>query len=346
MGCHASRVTSALLVRDPHVRAAAIVRRFGAETVAFQGLEAGFEHWFGGAGPTEDAMVSYVDTGGAWVAGGAPVAAPDQVAAAAAVFVDTAAAASRRACFFGAERAFVEASGLPAVLVGEQPVWDTARWSDVLAGASSLRYQLRRAERKGVTVRVLALADLVHGTPTREALDRLATAWQATRKMLPMHFLVALEPFSFPAERVIVVAERAGAVVGVASAIPVTARRRLFIEDFLRAPDAPNGTIELLVDAMMVVAAETGWHELTLGLAPLAGNVARWLRVMRRLATPLYDFAGLRAFKAKLRPHAWEPVYLCAATGGSTLVALRDSLRAFAGGNLLAFGARTLFRRR
>ena len=85
-------------------------------------------------------------------------------------------------------------------------------------------------------------------------------------------------------------------------------------------------------------------HELTLGLAPLAGDVARWLRFARWAGGPFYDFEGLRRFKAKLKPHVWEPVYLCTVSG-SRLVALRDSLRAFAGGSLVGFATRTLFRK-
>jgi phosphatidylglycerol lysyltransferase len=331
-------MTEALAARSDPARAAEIIRRFGRETVAFQGLESQFQHWFDGA-----SVVSFVDTGGAWVAGGAPVGPPDEIAAVARRFCEAAALASRRACFFGAERAFVDATGFPAAIVGEQPVWDTARWDDVLASAPSLRYQLRRASHKGVTVRRVMPGELAEGSELRTRITTLAAAWWETRKMAPMRFLVAVEPFTFAADRTTLIAERDGAVIGIGSAVPVAARGRLFVEDFLRADDAPNGTVELIVDGAMRCAHADGYRELTLGLAPLAGNVARWLRVMSRLASPLYNFAGLRAFKGKLRPQTWEPVYLCAAEGRSTLVALRDSLRAFAGGSLLAFGARTLF---
>ena len=160
--------------------------------------------------------------------------------------------------------------------------------------------------------------------------------------MAPMRFLVQLEPLSFAAERVLHVAERAGVVVGFASAVPVYACARLFVEDLVRAPDAPNGTPELLVDAMM----RERYGEVTLGLAPLAGDVAPWLRLARWLGSPLYDFKGLRAFKAKLHPHAWEPIYLCVPPGASRMLAMRDSLRAFAGGSLPAFLVRGWLRSR
>jgi lysylphosphatidylglycerol synthetase-like protein (DUF2156 family) len=329
-------VTHAGAHRD-QARALALLQRYGHDTVSVQGLEPGYRYWFD---DETDALIAFVDTGGAWVAAGGPITARERLARAAERFADDARAQARRACFFAAEQPLADA-GLPAMRIGEQPVWRMAEWDDVLAGASSLRYQLRRARSKGVRVRRLAAAELAEGSATRAALDELGRAWQATHRMPPMHFLVQLEPFALAEQRVLYAAELDGKLVGLASALAIDARARIFVEALVRAPDAPNGTPEVLVDAIM---RATSARELTLGLAPLAGDLARWLRLARWFGAPLYDFAGLRAFKAKLRPHAWEPVYLCTGPGGSPLVALRDSLRAFAGGSLLAFAARTLLR--
>ncbi|HUJ58197.1 MAG TPA: DUF2156 domain-containing protein [Kofleriaceae bacterium] len=331
-------MTVALATLTPRDRALALIRTYGHDTVSFQGLEPGYRYFFDG----DDAVVAFVDTGGAWVGAGGPSAPPERLAEVAERFGEAAVAQRRRACFFAAEQALV-ASGVPSLLIGEQPVWNVARWGEVLAGAASLRYQLGRARHKGVTVRRLALDELAPGARIREAIDELGRHWQATHRMPPMQFLVQLEPLNYAHERIVLVAERGGALVGLSSVVPVYARDRMFLEDLVRSPSAPNGTAELLVDAVMR-GVET--REVTLGLAPLAGEVARWLRFARWAGGALYDFEGLRAFKAKLRPHAWEPVYLCAAHGGSRLVALRDSLRAFAGGSLVGFASRSLFRRR
>lgn len=317
----------------------ALVARHGHDTVSFQGLGPGFARWIA---PEGDAGVAYVDTGGAWVAAGSPLAPRARLAEVADEFARAAQAAGRRASFFAAEQPLVEA-GLRATCVGEQPVWETARWPEVLAGAASLRYQLSRARHKGVHVRALAAHEVEDDAPLRAAIAAVTASWQARHGMAPMQFLVQLAPFAHAEQRLLLVAERAGAVVGLASAVPVPARARLFLEHFVRAPDAPNGTVELLVDGVMRRATAP---EVTLGLAPLAGAVSRWLRMARWLGSPLYDFAGLRAFKAKLRPQRWEPVYLCVPGGASTLVALRDALRAFAGGSLIGFGAASLFGRR
>jgi phosphatidylglycerol lysyltransferase len=116
------------------------------------------------------------------------------------------------------------------------------------------------------------------------------------------------------------------------------------LEDLLRDPHAPNGTAELLVDAVMRWALARGSRWLTLGLAPLAGEVAQPLRAARRGSALLYDFEGLRRYKAKLRPRSWSPIFLAHPATQGALVSLFDALVAFTRGGFLRFGLRTLLR--
>jgi phosphatidylglycerol lysyltransferase len=229
-------------------------------------------------------------------------------------------------------------------------VWDPRTWADRPERVRALREQLRRARRKGVTVRPVppeALRDPRH--PLRLALEALIARWLAARPMAPMGFLVDVQPFAFAEERRCFVAERAGAVVGFLSAVPVYARAGWLFEDLLRDRDAPNGTAELLVDAAMRAVAAEGSRYVTLGLAALAGATPGWLALVRRLSALLYDFDGVYAFRAKLRPDRWEPLYvstrashLPAALAGT--IAIFDSLAAFARGRLIGFGVATLLR--
>ena len=48
-------------------------------------------------------------------------------------------------------------------------------------------------------------------------------------------------------------------------------------EDVLRSPEAPNGTVELLIDAAMRALHEAGSRFVTLGLAPLAGAIGGFI---------------------------------------------------------------------
>src|SRR4051812_6127514 len=87
---------------DPHddrARVLSLVRRFGWNATSFQVLEPGYRYFFSDG----DACVAYVDTGRAWVAAGAPLAADAQFAAVTEAFIRAARAVNRRACFFATE---------------------------------------------------------------------------------------------------------------------------------------------------------------------------------------------------------------------------------------------------
>jgi hypothetical protein len=100
-----------------------------------------------------------------------------------------------------------------------------------------------------------------------------------------------------------------------------------------------------MIDAAMRSAAQEGLRYVTLGLAPLSGEVGPWLRAARFWGSALFDFEGLRAFKAKMRPHAWDAIHLAWPARTSDLWPVYDALRAFARGSFFRFGLSTLLRR-
>jgi phosphatidylglycerol lysyltransferase len=317
-----------------------LVMRHGWNATAFQTLEPGYAYMF-----DDDACVAYVDTGHAWVAAGAPIAAPERVADVATKFVAAARRAGKRACFVATEDRMREATRgrLHALQIAEQPIWDPREWSDQAAAHRSIGGQLKRARNKGVRVRLCAAAELEAG-PTHEAIAAVAGQWLQTRDSEPMRFLLHVDPFAFGSERRCFVAEVDREVVAFAGVIPVPARQGWFIEDLVRSPRAPNGTTESLVDAVMRWAQREGCSWVTLGAAPLAGPIARWLRLVRRGARIVYDFEGLHAFKAKLRPREWMPIYLQYPRSQGAFRSLSDTLAAFTGHGVLGFGVRALLR--
>jgi len=327
---------------EDRARALALLREHGWNATSFQILEPGFRYWFDGP----DVCVAYIDTGRAWVAAGAPIAPPRLVGTAAQRFVVAAAAQRRRACFFGTEERFASTTPFEAMRVGEQPVWDPRLWDQTVNATSSLRAQIRRAGAKGVEVRRFDPRLLAEAQgEARRDVDQLIARWQAAHPMPPMGFLVQMHLDSAIDERRFFAAYRDDSLVGFVSMVPVFARQGWFIEDLLRSPEAPNGTAELLVDAAMRTAAADGSTYVTLGLAPLAGEIGPWLRLARRTGYPLYDFRGIQAFKAKLRPQSWSPVHVSYPRAQSGIATVVDVLAAFARGGLLRFGARTLLRR-
>jgi phosphatidylglycerol lysyltransferase len=326
-----------------------MLRSFGWNATSFQILEPGFRYWFD---EVDEGCVAYVDTGRAWVAAGAPVAREGSVVRVADSFVAAARARRRRAVFFATEERFRELSPFSHLLIGEQPAWDPQQWPARLRQSSSLREQLRRARAKGVQVERIE-PDAVNDrtAPLRQALEALIAHWRHSKPMPPMGFLVRVDPFQFAEERRLFVARgpldgapAGGEILGFAAVAPIYARSGWFVENLIRSPRAPNGTMELLVDAALRDAAALGSEYVTLGLAPLMGGVTRSLHWASRYGSALYDFRGLHAFKAKFRPDTWAPVYLSYPPESSAVAAVYDSLSAFAQRGLLRYGVETLLR--
>ncbi|WP_373058523.1 phosphatidylglycerol lysyltransferase domain-containing protein [Gemmatimonas sp.] len=324
-------------------RALALIQRYGRTATAFRALGAGLEHWFLADEHGDRGLVAYRRTPGAMVSAGEPVAAPDDAIAVADAFVEFAASQRCRVSFFATEGILASSPRFRRVMVGEQPVWNPPSWDEHVSQHRSLREQLRRARAKGVTVQTLDAAAMLE--PDRRAsLEALIDRWFASRPMARMGFLVEVDPFAWLARRQSMVAMRGGTPVALLSMVPVPTRDGWLFEHLLRDPDAPNGTAELLIDHAMRELAADGVPWVTLGLAPLAGPVSGWLRSTRSWLRPLFNFGGLAAFKRKLRPQQWEPIYLAYPLGQSSGRAMLDSLRAFAGGSLWRFGLRTLRR--
>jgi len=326
-------------------RALRLVHSYGLEATAFQTLEAGYRYFFFADEQGAEACLSYVDTGGAWVSAGSPIGATEAYPKAVDAFLAAAKLAGKRACFFGCERPLSGflCGALRALGIGEQPVWDPRAWPRVLSGHRSLREQLRRARAKGLSVRLLARGEQAE-PGMQAALQRVADRWLGRRALAPMGFLVRVEPFSLLAERRCFVAEQQGRVIGFAAVLPVPARNGWFLENLLREPNAPNGTTDLLVNAVMLWAGDTPSAWVTLGLAPLGGTLPTVLKRIASWTRGLYDFAGLHAYKSKFRPNLWQPLYLCHPTTQSAWRSVVDVLAAFAEGGFEGFGFRTLLR--
>jgi phosphatidylglycerol lysyltransferase len=166
-----------------------------------------------------------------------------------------------------------------------------------------------------------------------------------------MGFLVQPEGLTASDDARGFLARQGDRLVGFAIAVPIFARRGWLLQHLVRDPDAPNGTAELLVDRLMRAAAGEGAELATMGLAPLSGDVHPWLRLARGLGARLYNFEGLRAFKAKLRPRRWDPIYLSYPVPPASIarpfsmrgaLAIHDVLAAFARGAFLRFAFQAL----
>jgi phosphatidylglycerol lysyltransferase len=310
----------------------------GWNATSFQTLEPGLAYF-----SEERGFVAYFDTGSAWVAAGAPVTSTADLPDLCQRFVHAAKRAGRRVRFFGIEeRMLALCPDLHAIPIGAQPVWAPTHWEQTLAAAPGLRAQIRRARAKGVRVRQASPQE-IEG-PLQPAIRLLIERWHSLQGMPPMGFLVELELAVRIAERRFFVADRSERVIGLLALVPVYARSGWLFEDLVRDPEAPNGTMELMVDVAMRALAQEDCPYATLGLAPLAGEVSPWLTIAGRLGRSLFDFAGLQAFRRRLHPQAWARIYLAYPQGECEFVPVLDSLSAFTRGRPFRFLVRTLLR--
>jgi phosphatidylglycerol lysyltransferase len=327
-----------------------LVLEHGWNTTCFQLLNPGLQYWFSARG---DAVAGYVRQGRWWVVAGAPVAAPPRWRDALVELERAARGEGARLAFFAAERRLEDALASEPrwvrMRLGAQPIFDPARWDDALAGHPSLRAQLHRARNKHVRVREWP-PEVAAEHP---GLWRCLRQWLARRGLPPLLFLTTPWTLGRLADRRVFVAERAGVAVGFLVPSPVPARRWALVEQLVRGDDAPNGTSELLVDAAFR-ALSADCERVTLGLAPLSERTGgwelspAWLRATvgwaRAHGRRFYNFRGLEAFKAKLGPLAWEPVWWIAEGRRVGPGPLWATLGAFAGGRPATFAARALVR--
>jgi phosphatidylglycerol lysyltransferase len=328
-------------------RARDLVMAFGWNATAYQIVNPGIEHWFA---RSADGVVGFVRHSGIRVVAGAPVAAETELARVAEEFEDDARRAGEDVCYFAAERRLEEVyRGSPRhsrALLGAQPAWTPDDWCRAVAEHRSLKAQFARARNKGIRVSEWPPDRAMRDGELRAVLAR----WLATRRLPTLHFLVEPDTLARLEDRRVFVAVREwpdestrGTIVGFVVASPVPCRQGWLIEQFVRDPHAPNGTVELLLDHAAAALGREGARYLSLGLAPLArrdasaiDNEPPWLRFtlawVRAHGRRFYDFDGLERFKAKFRPTRWEPVYAIANTPGFTPKMLYAIAGAFGAG--------------
>lgn len=123
------------------------------------------------------------------------------------------------------------------------------------------------------------------------------------------------------------IARREGRTVAFLNVTPVFPDGWL-IENTFRAPMCPNGTSELLMDAVMRAAPAFGIATITLGLVPLCGKDGPLFKLLRKALQPFYDFDGLSSHRAQLKPDEWKPLYLIVPKEQRQIAALMDLVRA------------------
>ena len=298
------------------LRARDIILAYGWNSTSYQLVNPGIGYWFSAK---DDAVVGFVSCAGVRVVVGAPVCAENRLSEVAAEFESDAARANESVCYLAAESRlesiYQKHSKYTSVLLGAQPVWQPSEWKNITAANKSLRAQLNRARNKNVSVSEWSTEKARNNPLLADCLEK----WLETKGLPPLGFMVEPHTLSRLFDRRIFVAEIQTEVIGFVLLSPIVRRRGWLFEQFVHCPGAPNGTVELMIDFAMRELDKGGFEYATLGLAPLSTNAAAtfrnplWLRFLlawaRLHGKRFYNFDGLDAFKAKLKPQRWDPIF-------------------------------------
>jgi phosphatidylglycerol lysyltransferase len=313
----------------------------GWNSTCYQALNPGIDRWLSTSRP---GLVGYVRALNHFVVAGAPICAPQDLSSILTEWLEFA-SESKGTVFFGAERRlYEELSQRPrfcAVAMGGQPLWTPESFRDSVEKHPSLRAQLARAIHKGVSVSEATLIDATLLDQLRTLLDR----WLATRGLPPLHFLVEPNTLVELRDRKFYVARLNDRVVGLLTLCPIPTRKGWLTEQFVRDPEAPNGTIELLLHhAASDLATQDLYRDglFTMGMVPLSAQSETlgfgdpppgWFELLKRWSRAhgrrFYNFGGLEAFKNKFQPDSWEPIWAITNQRNLTYPALRSVAQAF-----------------
>lgn len=292
-----------------------LILMHGWNSTCYQILNPGIELWIS---DEQNAVIGFVRSGKFAVVAGAPVCRLEALHIAIQEWTGYCQSQSLIPTYFGAETRlqtyFSSLSDDRIAYLGSQPEWSPIEFAHQVSSVPSLKAQLARAKNHGVTVRQLNPAEALNNAE----IQSLIHDWLSKKGLPPLHFLVEPNTLEEVRDRKFFVAERHKQIVGCLNLCPIPARNGWLTEQFMRAPGAPNGVIELLLSVGIQTLVGEGANYITMGIVPLGETrFARKQRVLnfgsrwvRAHLNRFYNFQGLFHFKNKFRPTRWEPVVL------------------------------------
>ena len=276
--------------------------------------------------------------GRSWIAFGGPVGPSDIAAELGWAFCDTARRAGARPVFYE-----VGETDLPLMLdlglslhkLGERAVVDLGAFTLDGPARKKLRAAHARAGRDGLT---LDLASPPHDAGLLAELAAISDDWLAVKKTREKRFSVGRFDPDWLNHWPIALVRQHGRLVAFANLMQTESQSQATIDLMRHRSDAPAGVMDYLFVALMLRLRAQGVASFSMGMAPLSGLEARkGVRLWNRFGAAIfqhgghfYNFAGLRAFKAKFDPR-WEPRYLAVASAAPPMIPLADAAILIAG---------------
>lgn len=218
----------------------------------------------------------------------------------------------RPAFYQVARETAAELAGSRRLMIGSEAIVEVEGFGLQGRRMASVRHQVTRAGRLGVTAEVLPEAHLPRAV--RSAMRSLAEAAAARARLGQMTFSVGRLDDPAGVERTAGLAFDADRqLVAYVTWLWLPAAATMVLDEVRRSPDAPAGSVELLIAACLESFRGRAARA-SLGLAPIAGGgPAAGLAVAESLLSRALGIRGaspgLYAFKAKFHP-TWEARYL------------------------------------
>ena len=227
-------------------------------------------------------------------------------------------------------------AGLRALKLGEYAYVPLQQFGLQGSKRADLRYAVHRAERDGLSFSVTPVAEVPALLPE---LRTISAAWLAESRTREKGFSLGAFHDEYLLRRPVAIVRQRGALVAFANVLCTQQPSEVSVDLMRQVPGAPSGTMDFLFTQLMLHFKAQGVQRFALGMAPMAGMLThelapRWHRFGRWLfdcGESFYNFRGLRSFKDKFLPE-WEPRYLAAPPGVSTLLSIADVTTLIAGG--------------
>lgn len=299
---------------DELERARAIVAAHGSSS-AWLALTGDKALLFDGSGT---AFIMYAISGRSWIAMGEPVGPPEAWPALLWDFHDRVDRAGGRTVFYevGPEQLplFLDL-GLQPFKIGESAHVDLAQFTTSGRSKQDLRSAQNKARKAGHRFEILRPPAVA---PVIDALRAVSDAWLAEHRTREKRFSLGFFAPAYVAGCTCAVIRDAGGRIIAFANLWLAADKSSASLDLMRfLPEAPSGTMDLLVTEALLWAKGEGYRWFDLGMAPLSGLpdhrlAPLWSRLGRlavRHGAQFYNFEGLRRFKEKFDP-VWAPAYI------------------------------------
>jgi phosphatidylglycerol lysyltransferase len=200
------------------------------------------------------------------------------------------------------------------------------------------RQVLRRAERDGVTFRILEPQEI---PPYLPVLADVSSAWLHSKKLAERQFSMGFfDPAYLSRFRCAVVESGGpgGRILAFANLLEGPRREELSMDLMRQRSDGPQ-VMDFVIVSLLLEGKRLGYRTFNLGMAPLASvGTERGAHARERLARLLfqrgeqwYNFQGLRFFKEKYHPE-WKPRYLAYQNAWEWPVVIAHASALIAGG--------------